>query len=149
MPDGRMRRILGSCHCGNLRFVFDWPEGEAPIPVRACGCSFCRKHGAAWTSHPAGRLGIEIADEARRSVYRFGTGTADFHVCRACGAVPITTCEIDGRVYGVVNVNCFDDIDPGSLVRAAASFEGESLDDRLARRAGRWTPVVAGSGRTI
>ena len=47
------RRINGSCHCGNVSYVLEWP-GEAPaIPVRGCGCTFCSRHGARWTSHPA------------------------------------------------------------------------------------------------
>ena len=89
------------------------------MPARVCGCSFCTKHGGVWTSHPAARLVLRIADTAEATRYRFGTGTADFHVCRACGAVPAVTCALEGRVYAVVNVNCLEGIDPATLDRIA------------------------------
>jgi hypothetical protein len=75
------RRIHGSCHCGNIRVTFDWPDSGLAIPVRACGCGLCTKHRAAWTSHPEGRFCLGIA-ESRVTQYQFGTKTADFHVCR-------------------------------------------------------------------
>jgi hypothetical protein len=139
----RLRRIHGSCHCGNLRFTFDWPGPDSPIPVRACGCGLCTKHRAVWTSHPEGRFAMSATDEARVRRYRFGTRTADFHVCLDCGVMPITTCTIDGTRYAVVNVNTFDDVDRSELIEAATDFEGETTADRLARRRRNWTPEAA------
>ena len=139
-----MRQIRGSCHCGNIRFDLDWPDPGPAIPVRACGCSFCRKHGGVWTSNPRGRFRLQIADGARVNQYRFGTGSADFHVCASCGAVPIVTCTMDGARYAVVNANAFDNVGRSELAQAAADFEGESMDSRLARRRRNWTPEAAG-----
>lgn len=138
------RRITGSCHCGNIRVTFDRPDSGAAsdrtIPVRACDCSMCTKHGAVWTSHPGGRFALEIADTAKVTRYRFGTKTADFHVCATCGAVPIVTCDIDGARYAVVNANTFDDVSRSDLVATAADFDGETPENRLARRRKNWTP---------
>ena len=83
-----MRHIEGSCHCGNITYDFYLPLDEPPIPVRACGCSFCRKHQGVWTSHPDGRLEGYVAEHGQLSTYRFGHGTADFYVCRRCGVPP-------------------------------------------------------------
>jgi hypothetical protein len=138
-----MRQIHGSCHCGNIRFVLDWPDPGPHIPVRVCGCSFCRKHGGVWTSAPRGSFRLQVADEASVRRYRFGTESADFHVCTGCGAVPIVTCEVDGARYAVVNANAFDNVDPSELARAPADFEGESIETRLARRKRHWTPEAA------
>jgi hypothetical protein len=138
-----VRRIHGSCHCGNIRITFDWPEAGPTIPVRACGCALCTKHRAAWTSHPDGRFQLRIADESRVSRYRFGTKTADFHICLTCGVVPIATLE--GTRYAVVNVNTFDDIDRAQLVETPRDFEGETTDARLARRQRNWTPEAPGA----
>jgi hypothetical protein len=135
-----LRRLQGSCHCGNLRFTLDWPGPLSAIPVRACGCGLCTKHRAVWTSHPQGRFTIAIADETRVSRYRFGTRTADFHLCLGCGVMPVTTCTIEGTRYAVVNVNTFDGFDRADLVEAATDFEGETTADRLARRRRSWTP---------
>jgi hypothetical protein len=133
------RRIHGSCHCGNIRVTFDWPDSGA-IPVRACGCGLCAKHRAAWTSHPDGRFHLRIADKTRVTQYRFGTKTADFHVCLTCGAIPIVTCMIEGIRYAVFNVNTFDDVDRSEFVETATNFEGETTENRLARRRRNWTP---------
>jgi len=83
---------------------------------------------------------LEIADEARVARYRFGSKTADFHVCQACCVIPIVTCTIDGRRYAVFNVRTFDDVDRSELAESAADFEGEGTGDRLARRRRNWTP---------
>jgi hypothetical protein len=134
------RQIHGSCHCGNIRVTFDQPKSEPAIPARACGCGLCTKHRAAWTSHPDGRFHLRIADESRVTRYRFGTKTADFHVCLTCGAIPIVTCMIDGVRYAVFNVNTFDDVDRSELVETATNFDAETTENRLARRRRNWTP---------
>jgi hypothetical protein len=138
------RRIHGSCHCGNIRIAFHWPDSGPTIPVRACGCALCTKHRAVWTSHPAGRFSLRIADDSRVTRYRFGTKTADFHVCLTCGVIPVATCVIEGTRYAVVNVNTFDDVDRSQLVEAPRDFEGETTENRLARRQRSWTPEVVG-----
>jgi hypothetical protein len=138
------RRIYGSCHCGNIRVTFDWPDSEPTIPVRACGCALCTKHRAVWTSHPNGRFYLRIADDSQATRYRFGTNTADFHVCLTCGVMPIVTCMIEGTQYAVVNVNTFDNVDRSLLVEMATDFEGETTENRLARRRRNWTPEAVG-----
>jgi hypothetical protein len=134
--------ITGKCHCGNIAFDLHW-EGDPPeIPARACGCSFCVKHGGVWTSDPSSRLTVRIGNVALVSKYTFGTRTATFHVCSRCGAVPLVTCEIARRVHAVVNVNALENIDPSWLRRSAASFEGEDLESRILRRQRNWMASV-------
>jgi hypothetical protein len=135
-------RIPGSCHCGNVRFDLEWPGDATRIPARRCGCTFCRKHGGVWTSNPAGVLTVRIARPAQVSRYEFGTGTAHFIVCADCGAVPLVTSDIEGRLYAVVNVNTFDGVDPDRITIAPASFDGEEVGDRLARRKRNWIADV-------
>jgi hypothetical protein len=133
-------RIDSSCHCGNIRVALDWPAAAPTIAARACGCSFCTKHGGVWTSHPQARFDLAIADEGRVTRYRFGSKTADFHVCLTCGVVPIVTCTIEGTRYAVFNVNTFNGVDRAQITASAADFEGEATGDRLARRRRNWTP---------
>ena len=134
--------IKGRCHCGNVAFDLDWIGDTDKIPARACGCSFCVKHGGVWTSNPQATLAVFVADPALVSRYAFGTRTATFHVCARCGAVPLVTSEIAGRLYGVVNVNTLEDVDRSRLRHAAANFDGEDLESRLARRRRNWIPDV-------
>lgn len=134
--------INGKCHCGNISYVLQW-DGEAPeIPARACGCRFCVKHGGVWTSHPSASLTVTIADPDAVSQYEFGTRTARFHVCSRCGAVPVVTSEIAGRLYAVVSVNAMEDIDGSSLRRGNVNFDSEDVATRLARRERNWIPDV-------
>jgi hypothetical protein len=134
--------IRGRCHCGNIALELDWRGDPREIPARACGCSFCLKHGGVWTSQPDSTLVVNVGDPAQVSKYAFGTETATFHVCSRCGIVPLVTSEIDNRLYAVVNVNALEGVDPAALRKAAASFEGEDVESRLARRKRNWIADV-------
>ena len=134
--------IEGTCHCGNIRFSLGWDPDPKEIPARACGCTFCVKHGGLWTSNQRGALRIRIADAALVSKYAFGTHTADFHVCARCGVTPVVTSSIEGKTYAVVSVNAFENVDSALLRRASANFDGEAADDRLARRKRGWIADV-------
>lgn len=135
---GEFISIGGACHCGNIRFALGWPAAVSTVPVRACGCTFCQKHGGAWTSHPDATLEARVRDPDGVSRYRFGTKTADFHVCSVCGVVPYVTSEIDGRLFAVVSVPAFESVDGLSFDRAATDFDGEDTDSRLGRRQRHW-----------
>jgi hypothetical protein len=130
--------IRGGCHCGNISFTLDWRPEPCEIPARACTCSFCTKHGGVWTSCPGGALKISVKDRSRLSKYAFGTRTAEFHICSACGIVPVVTSRIDDREYAVVSVNAFDGIDPALVRKAPITFDDESEEKRLARRKRSW-----------
>lgn len=135
--------IHGSCHCSNIRFELDWTPAPERIPARACGCTFCRKHGGIWTSCPTGSLRVAIGDPARANRYAFGTKTAEFHVCADCGVAPVVTSTIDGKLHAVVSVNALDGVDAVLIDHAvAADFDGEGVDDRLARRQRSWIADV-------
>ena len=138
--------INGKCHCGNIAFALEW-EGDPPeIPARACTCSFCVKHGGVWTSNPKSALEITIRDESLVSMYTFGTGTATFHICSKCGAVPVVTSDVDGHRYAVVNVNTLEDVDRSWLRPSLSSFDGEDIGSRLERRKRNWIADVRIAG---
>ncbi len=140
--------IHGSCHCGNISFDLTWDPDPQEIPARACGCSFCMRHGGVLTSNPKGELRIKLNDPSAVSKYAFGTHTADFHICSRCGIAPAVTSEIDGGLYAVVSVNAFDNVDPSLLRRAPISFDGEDEATRLARRKRHWIADVRYVGRS-
>jgi len=135
--------IEGKCHCGNVLLELEWPESAPEIPARACGCSFCVKHGGVWTSNPNAALKVAIQSGAKVSKYVFATQTATFHICSRCGVVPFVTSEVNGRSYAVVNVNVLEGIDQSSLRRTPANFEGEDIENRLTRRTRNWIPNVS------
>jgi hypothetical protein len=144
LPDSSMESfpILGGCHCGNIRFSLQWPSNAPGVPVRKCGCTFCTKHGGAWTSHPDAALSVKIGIGTNASGYQFGTATADFHVCSVCGCVPFVSSQIDNVRYAVVNVNTFESVDKLSFDESATDFSAEDTAVRLARRKRNWIPDV-------
>ena len=85
---------------------------------------------------------MAVKDPSLVSRYAFGTRTAEFHICARCGIVPVVTSRIDDRLYAVVSVNAFEDVDPSLLRRASTSFDGEGKDSRLARRKRNWIADV-------
>jgi hypothetical protein len=68
--------IDDACHCGNVSFTLEWLPAPTEIPARACGCSFCVKHGGVWTSNPKGSLQIEVKDQTLVCGERRPTSTA-------------------------------------------------------------------------
>lgn len=138
--------IAGGCHCGNVRYSLQWPSKEPEVPVRKCGCTFCTKHGGAWTSNPQARLTVAICDATAVSEYRFGTETADFSVCSRCGCVPFVSSWIDEVRYAVVNVNTFEITDKLAFDESATDFSVEETAARLSRRKRNWIPDVQITG---
>ncbi len=141
--------IEGGCHCGAIRYELHWPQGagEGRVPARRCTCAFCTRIDGVWTSHPDARLQITEDPAMPATRYRFGTGTADFLFCSRCGITPMAICRLEGRDYAVVNVNTFETAAEGRFRFDASDsdFEGEAVDDRLARRKARWIGRVAWS----
>lgn len=134
--------IHGKCRCGNIAFELEWDGSPPEIPARACSCSFCVEHGGVWTARPTAVLTVVVRDDALVSRHAFETRTATFHVCATCGDVPLVTSEIDGGLYGVVNVNAFVDVDPSWLRPGTVRFDGEDVESRLARRKRNWIADV-------
>ncbi len=143
MSQREQLEIEGACHCGNIRFVLRWPGVDKEMPVRKCGCTFCQKHSAAWTSHRNAGLAIKLIPQSMVTKYQFGTSTADFYVCSTCGVVPFVLGDIDTRTYAVVNVNTLDDVGRLSLSHSATNFDGEDQDARLDRRKRNWIADVS------
>ena len=135
-------RYEGRCHCGNLGVTFETALAPEAIPLRACQCTFCRKHGATWTADPAGALAIHVADQAQLSRYRFGLGTSEFLVCRRCGVVAAAVATIDGRLCGALNANALDARDALTAAPEPVDYDRESADERVARRRSAWMPAT-------
>jgi hypothetical protein len=134
--------IRGKCHCGNIAFSLTWDPDPKEIQARVCDCTFCPKHAGGWTSNPKGSLRVTVGDRSLLSKYSFATGTAEFQICARCGVVPVVTSTIDGKLYAVVNVNTFDNVDRAMVRKAPVTFEGEELGSRLARRTRNWISQV-------
>ena len=132
----------GACHCGAIGFVYRTALAPEVWPIRACQCTFCRIHAALSTSDPRGSLRFNEHAPGALNRYRFGRKTADFLVCRHCGAYVGAMMESGSKGFGIINTRVL----PSLLDRLPEAqpmvYEDEGLAMRLARREGRWTPIA-------
>ena len=137
-----MKAFNGSCHCGAIHVALESAKAAADLPVRACGCSFCTRHGAKNTSDPDGFLHITAAPGSLTR-YRFGRGQIDMLLCDECGCYVAAVQDLeDGSTVGTVNVT-------GTALEGFAGRTGEPMDyedetdeARLARRRAKWSPTT-------
>ena len=135
-----MIELEGSCHCGNLRVRLHSTRAAGELPLRACDCTFCRKHGARTTADPEGHLEVKVAEAGELSRYQFGLKTGEFLVCRRCGTYVAATMREGGSWLAVLNVNLLADQSPFARPAESISYDGETSEQRIARRKQRWMP---------
>jgi hypothetical protein len=128
----------GGCHCGNLRIAFE----TSLIELRACQCTFCRKHASLAVTDPAGHLTIPTAHGKSLGRYVFGLRTAEYLICKTCGVYVAAVTMGESEPRGIAIVNCLDDRRQFTRPPIAVDYDAESRDQRLERRRRRWTPVT-------
>ena len=131
-------KIRGQCHCGNLSYELDTQLSEAEIEARACDCSFCRIHAARNWSDPKGSAFITVRDEQNLQRYIFALRTADFYICRVCGAYLGAVLATEDGTWSTVNLRLSD---LPAIAETSASYGSENEGERVARRKKVWTPT--------
>ena len=135
--------VNGGCHCGNLRLAFHASKAFEDLPIRACQCTFCRKHNVRATADPDGRLEIAVADPGKLSRYRMGHGITDFLICRDCG-VYVGACMEDPereQILATCVVNALELPETRIKAPVPAHYDEETPGSRLERRRERWMKV--------
>jgi hypothetical protein len=74
--------------------------------------------------------------------HRFGTGTAEFLICKHCGVYIGALGETVSGTRAVINTNCLEDRAAFTQQPIPVDHDGEAIGDRLARRAANWTPAT-------
>ena len=136
-----MPTLTGGCHCGNISLRFEGPTPVDALALRACQCSFCRKHGVRTTSDPNALLTIDARDRDAVARYTFGLHGAEFLVCRRCGVYVGAMLEHEHRRYATLNVNALDGDPFRDRTTAPTRYDDEDADARRQRRARIWTPT--------
>ena len=127
----------GACHCGAVSAEY---ETDQPVRLRQDGCGFCTSRGVKSASDPEGRVVLTSSHKLTR--YRFGHKTADFLICPVCGAYVATYMESPRGPIGVINVVGLQINELKHLPATLTSLEGETVEERIARRVSRWTPMI-------
>jgi hypothetical protein len=133
--------LNGSCHCGAIRVAFMPSVAPAELPLRACQCGFCRRHGTRTTSDAKGSLHI-IAAPGDIGRYRFGRRAVEAVLCRECGCYIGSFLTLKEGVIGTLNVTGTDLEGFAGRTAEPISYDGETDEQRLARRKPKWTPTI-------
>ncbi len=139
-------RFDGSCHCGNIEVALETAQPPESVQLRACGCTFCRRHGSTALTDPAGKLELRLRDPREVSHYRFALRTADFLVCRTCGVFVAAVCTVDGATYATLNANVLERRASFTRAPVPVRYDAEDASERLARRRRAWTPATVREG---
>jgi hypothetical protein len=135
-----MATLRGSCHCGDVEVVFETSVAPTDLPVRACQCSFCRRHAAKTTSDPNGRLVVRADGDAIER-YRFGFRVTDFVLCRRCGVYIAAVSREGANERASLNVVGAGLSELAQRDAAPVSLDHETAESRRERRRQVWTPV--------
>lgn len=98
-----MIKLGGACHCGNIGVDLALPNPAEHYQPRVCDCDFCRQHGAAYLSDPAGALSISVKDPRLLGRYRQGSAIADCLFCRHCGVLVGISYQDGEQLFATVN----------------------------------------------
>lgn len=131
----------GQCACGGVKIVYHCAEELSRQTARSCQCEFCVPQAALYLSTPGAKLEVSVRDRRWLYAHRFGTASADFMHCARCNTLTHVQSRIDGDVYALVCANILDaECSPEAV--ELVSYEGETLEERLRRRARRWIPEI-------
>ena len=125
--------LYGACHCGQVEVAFETAMPVADLPLRACSCSFCRRHGTKAVADPNGRLTISAPPNGL-SRYRFGLRTADYLICRTCGAYVAAVISGNGEERATLNVTPPQSPSLRTAARNRSITIAKVVEDRRARR---------------
>jgi hypothetical protein len=132
----------GACHCRAIGFEYRTALEPHDWPIRACQCTFCRRHGGLSTSDPRGSLRFFEHVPGTLNRYRFARKTTDFLICRRCGAYIGATMESGGKGYGIINVRALQSPLEQLKEPQLMHYDSEGSGERVARREARWTPIA-------
>lgn len=101
-------KIVGGCHCGDVRFTVELPE--PPVPALLCNCSICSQTGFMHVMVPHSDFELRAGGESLTS-YRFGTKTAEHLFCQRCGVKSFYQPRSHPDAWSV-NAACLDEAVP-------------------------------------
>lgn len=127
----------GGCHCGALTLAFSTRLVPAATAPRACDCSFCRAHGAAWLSDTDAQLVVRVQRPDRLRRYRQGSEAAQFLLCGDCGVLVAVVFEEGDQRHAAVNAGCLGARD-GFAPPVPASPQRLAPEEKAARWRQLW-----------
>jgi hypothetical protein len=110
-----VRRYVGSCHCGTVRFQVETDAAELTM----CDCSICKRKNALMVKVHESQFKLLSGGDSL-TMYQFHTNTAQHFFCKVCGIYPFHHKRVTPDHLGI-NVHCLEGFDAtGVPVRLAA-----------------------------
>jgi hypothetical protein len=134
-----MTILRGACQCRKIAVSFETAMPVEDIPLRACGCSYCRGHGAKTVADPNGQLTISAGRDAFDR-YQFGLRTADYIVCRTCGTYVAAVISNGEEERATLNAAGTRLEQVWNRPAQAVHYDQENFEQRRSRRLAAWTP---------
>jgi len=121
-----MRAMMGSCHCGRVRFrvTADFDR------MTECNCSICTQKGFLHLIVAPEHFEL-ISGKDDLATYQFNTRTAKHTFCRICGVHPFYVPRSDPDKIDV-NVRCLDGIDLAAI--SVQRFDGKNWEAAMQQR---------------
>ncbi len=131
----------GACRCGGVQVEYFCRQPLQEQVARECLCSFCQPRHARYLSGPAAMLRVTPADARYLYNHVHGSCSADFVHCARCNSLVFARSAIEGCDYAVVEAGVLDDAAAIEHIEDV-DYDGETLPQRLSRRADHWIPVL-------
>ena len=96
--------LHGSCACNNIQFI--WHCDNSRLTPRACQCSYCLAHNAAYVTQAGSPVAIHINNQLFHATHQHGSHSAVFHECTKCQQVVFVSADIEGEIYAALNSQC-------------------------------------------
>ncbi|MGJ8562163.1 MAG: GFA family protein [Alphaproteobacteria bacterium] len=100
-----MKKHLGSCHCGNVKFIIESDISE----LTTCDCSICVKKNALMTKVHESKFEL-LCEESALTEYNWNTKIARHFFCNTCGIYTFHRKQAQPDHYGI-NIFCLDSFD--------------------------------------
>eukprot|EP00439_Symbiodinium_sp_Y106_P088684 s1_g1220.t1 len=129
----------GACACGTVSVDATLARPIHTYTPRACDCSYCTPHNAAYLSDPEGAAVLHVSDQNSLRREHQGSETATMLLCDTCGSLLGAVCEIEGRLKGAINsrvLECQTDILPAQSVH----LSDLDRDTKVKRWSDLWMP---------
>jgi hypothetical protein len=140
--------IQGQCHCGRVKVTARLSCRTDEIVLRACQCSFCRRHGTRTFADPRGHALIEAPTPELLYRYRFALKTADYMLCAACGVYVAAVLDSGGAQLATINAAGLDLEIFRDRLAQPVDYSAENFAERLRRRLAAWMPAEVNFANT-
>ena len=143
--------LHGQCFCGNIQVDVEVTYETTGFSPRACDCSFCQAHGAAYVSDPRGKLQIRCGSYGVTSFQQGGDtdSQASFYFCSRCGVLTHVLHHLHDAVdstvtksIGAINYRIIPNFAQVFASPVAVSPRTLTTAEKIERWQANWFPAV-------